>query len=373
MKQEKTDGLLKISEVAQAAGTSVSTVKFYVKEGLIEIERKTGKNMAYYASESVERVRLIRTLQSEKYYPLAVIKHMLKNGEAASEIELLDTINKVDRSDYYELIPVAEAAKEAGIKKSDAEALIRAGLVTATNSGHIRMCCRGDCRVMKLAKMRMDAGIPLPQTIKTFAMYESHLRETTQKDIDSLVSDGILKKSLSTEDIMNIINVSDETLDSFIGMKRYAMNASLGTVYVSMTGSLLTVLQEYGKGVCEILGSLKYYDAADSLERAINGQKAHERSLSVYSEMLRLDGTGLAKTLSVLHRAGNHFEKPEPRSDNAVNDMTADALRLGWLTFAPEVFGYSPDAARRIFIESTSDKTFVESVLRLLDELQDAK
>ncbi len=373
MKQDKTEGLLKISEVAEAAGTSVSTVKFYVKEGLVEIERKTGKNMAYYSPDSVERVRLIRTLQSEKYYPLAVIKHMLKNGGAASETELLDTINKVDRSDYYELIPVFEAAKEAGLKKSDAETLVRAGLIVTTNHGHIRMCCRGDCRVMKLAKMRMDAGIPLLQTVKTFSMYESHLRETTQNDIDSLVADGLLKKTLGTEDIMNIINVSDETLDSFIAMKRYAMNASLGSVYVDKTVRLLSVLQEYGKGVCKILGSLKYFDAAESLGKALNGQRTHDRSLTVYSEMLRLDGTGLAKTLSVLHRSGTHFEKPEPESGDAISDMTAAALRLGWLTFAPEVFGYSPDEARAEFVENTSDKTFVESVLRLLDELQNAK
>jgi DNA-binding transcriptional MerR regulator len=373
MKQGNTEGLLKISEVAEAAGTSISTVKFYVKEGLVEIARKTGKNMAYYSPESVERVKLIRTLQSEKYYPLAVIKHLLKNGGAASEVELFDTINKVDFSDYYELIPVFEAAKEVGLKKSDAEALIRAGLISTTNSGHTRMCCRGDCRVMKLVKIRMDAGIPLPQTVKTFSMYEMHLRETTQSDIDSLVADGILKKNLGTEDIMNIINVSDETLDTFISMKRYAMNAALGSVYVDMTIRLLSVLKKYGKGVREILGELKYFAAAEDLEKALSGQKTNDRSLFVYGEMLRLDGTGLAKTLSVLHKAGTHFEKPEPESGNAVSNMTASALRLGWLSFAPEAFGYSSIAAREEFVQNTSDKTFVESVLRLLDELQNAK
>lgn len=373
MKQDKTEGLLKISEVAEAAGESVSTVKFYVKEGLIDIERKTGKNMAYYSPECVERVKLIRTLQSEKYYPLAVIKHMLSSGGTASEIELFDTINKVDFSDYYELIPVLDAAKEAGLKKSDAEALIHAGLIAVTNSGHTRMCCRGDLRVMKLAKMRIDAGIPLPQTVKTFSMYETHLRETTQRDIDTLVADGILKKSLGTEDITNIINVSDETLDRFITMKRYAMNASLGNVYIDKTVRLLSLLQKYGRGVCGILDMLKYKDAASSLEKALKGQKTPDKSLTAYSEMLRLEGTGLANTLSVLHRAGVYFEGPEPRSGNSENDMTASALRLGWLSFAPEVFGYSPDAARKEFVEKTADKIFVESVLQLLDELQNAK
>ena len=46
--REQTEGLLKIGALARAAGVSVSTVKFYAKEGLIRAAVKTGRNMAYY-------------------------------------------------------------------------------------------------------------------------------------------------------------------------------------------------------------------------------------------------------------------------------------------------------------------------------------
>jgi len=368
----KTDGLLKISEVAAAAGESVSTVKYYVKEGLVETACKTGKNMAYYAPESVERVKLIRTLQNEKFYPLAVIKHMLRNKAAgAEELELLDMINKADQSDYYERMPVVEAVKEASLKPREAEAIIRAGLVVPIMNGHNRMCTHGDCRLMKLVKMRMTVGIPLEQTIKTFLMYESHLRETTKMDIECLVRDSILTKALSTENIMTIINVSDETLDSFIGMKRYAMNASLGAEYIEKTEKLQPQLDAFGKGVLKILKVLGYVEITEKLEKALVGQTTSDKTLAAYSEMLSLTEKGLANTLAVLFRAGSCLKEPAPRTDSAKMDMVHDALRLGFLSFAPEEFGCEPMIAKTEFSNNTADKSFSESVLRLIEKLQD--
>jgi DNA-binding transcriptional MerR regulator len=369
-----TEGLLRISEVAEAAGESVSTVQYYVKEGLVEIACKTGKNMAYYAPESVERVKFIRTLQNEKFFPLAVIKHILMNKAAgAAELELLHTINKADQSDYYERMPVTEAAKEAKLKPREAEALIRAGLIVPVMSGHSHMCTHGDCRLMKLVKMRMDAGIPLEQTIKSFSLYESHLRETTKRDIESLLRDCFLTKSFSTEDITKIIVVSDETLDSFIEMKRYAMNASQGIEYIAETEKLLPLLEAFGRGVAEILKSLRYGETAERLEKALAGQDASDGTFAVYSEMLRLEATGLAHALSVLFKAGNFWKDPAVRSGCPQMDMVYDALRLGWMTFAPEEFGCEPANAREEFARNTEDKAFVELILRLIEKLQAQK
>jgi DNA-binding transcriptional MerR regulator len=355
-----TEGLLKISEVASAAGTSVSTVKYYVKEGLIAIACKTGKNMAYYAPECVESVKFIRTLQSEKFFPLAVIKHILMNKAAgAAELELLHTINKADQSDYYERMGLAEAAKEAKLKPREAEALISAGLIIPSMSGHSRMCNHGDCRLMKLVKVRMNAGIPLEQTIKSFSLYESHLKETTKKDIESLLRDCFLTKAFSTEDITNIIVVSDETLDSFIEMKRYAMNASQGIEYIAETEKLLPLLEAFGKGVSAILKSLSYAETADRLDKALAGQETSDRTLAVYSEMLHMEETGLAHALSVLFRTGKYWKDPAPRSESPKMNMVYDALRLGWMTFAPEEFGCEPMKARAEFARDTQYKGFM--------------
>ena len=371
-KNKKLNGMLKISELAKAAGESVSTIKYYVKEGLVEIAFKTGKNMAYYAPESVERVKLIRTLQTEKFYPLSVIKHILGNKDAGdSELALLDIINKADKADYYERLPVTDAAKQSKLKPREAEALIRSGLIVPTMSGHTRMCTRGDFRLMKLAQERLQAGIPLEQTIRTFSMYESHLIETTKKDIESLVRESILTGTLGTEDIMRIINVSDETLDSFICMKRYAMNASLGADYIAKTEKLKIQLEAFVKGIYEALKALSHNETAALLEEALSAQTGVDKTISAYSEMLHIEGTGLANMLAVLFRAGNFFREPAPRTASSELDMVHDALRLGWLAFAPEEFGCNPIEAKKEFVDNIGDKILCDTVLRLIQKLQD--
>lgn len=80
------NGLLKVGELARQADTSLSTVKFYVKEGLIRPVLKTGRNMAYYDPSCIETIQLIRTLQRERYYPLSVIKRLAPVGDAGAAL-----------------------------------------------------------------------------------------------------------------------------------------------------------------------------------------------------------------------------------------------------------------------------------------------
>ena len=57
------DGLLKISQLAEASGVSAGTIKHYLREGLLPEPVKTSRNMAYYPPEFVERIRTIKRLQ----------------------------------------------------------------------------------------------------------------------------------------------------------------------------------------------------------------------------------------------------------------------------------------------------------------------
>ena len=80
--------LLKISELAERSGVSSTTIKHYLREGLLggrDEVVKTSRNMAYYPPEYVERIRLIKRLQEERFLPLRHIKQVLdltQNGHA---------------------------------------------------------------------------------------------------------------------------------------------------------------------------------------------------------------------------------------------------------------------------------------------------
>jgi DNA-binding transcriptional MerR regulator len=71
---------LKMSELADASGVSAGTIKHYLREGLLGDEEgivRTSRNMAWYPPEYVERIRMIKRLQEERFLPLRLIKDAL--------------------------------------------------------------------------------------------------------------------------------------------------------------------------------------------------------------------------------------------------------------------------------------------------------
>lgn len=53
---------MKISQLCERAGVTTSTLKYYVREGLVREGTRTGANQTSYDDSHVERVRLVRAL-----------------------------------------------------------------------------------------------------------------------------------------------------------------------------------------------------------------------------------------------------------------------------------------------------------------------
>jgi DNA-binding transcriptional MerR regulator len=86
--------LLRMGQLADASGVSAATIKHYLREGLLPEPVKTSRNMAYYPPEFVERIRLIKQLQEERFMPLKVIREVLDADpdRARAMVELEDRI-----------------------------------------------------------------------------------------------------------------------------------------------------------------------------------------------------------------------------------------------------------------------------------------
>jgi DNA-binding transcriptional MerR regulator len=90
--------LLKISDVVADTGVSASTIRYYVREGLLGEAAdgivRTGRNMAYYPPEVVDRIMLVKRLQEERFMPLKVIKELLDRDptQAQRMIEFEDRL-----------------------------------------------------------------------------------------------------------------------------------------------------------------------------------------------------------------------------------------------------------------------------------------
>ncbi len=92
-----SDGMLKMSELAERSGVSAGTIKHYLREGLLGSDDqvvRTSRNMAYYPVDFVDRVRLIKRLQEERFMPLRVIREVMADDpeRATRLIELEDRI-----------------------------------------------------------------------------------------------------------------------------------------------------------------------------------------------------------------------------------------------------------------------------------------
>jgi DNA-binding transcriptional MerR regulator len=86
--------LLRMGELAEASGVPTATIKHYLREGLLPGGQKTSRNMAYYPPDYVDRIRLIKQLQEERFMPLRVIREVLGSDpdRARAMVEIEDRI-----------------------------------------------------------------------------------------------------------------------------------------------------------------------------------------------------------------------------------------------------------------------------------------
>lgn len=67
----------RMKDLCELTGLSRQAIHSYVQQGLVPPGKKTGRNMAYYGQEHVERLLLVRRLQHERFLPLKAIKALI--------------------------------------------------------------------------------------------------------------------------------------------------------------------------------------------------------------------------------------------------------------------------------------------------------
>ncbi len=155
---EETTGLLKISELAERSDVPVATVRHYLREGLLPEPVKTSRNMAYYPPEFVDRIRVIKQLQEERFMPLKIIRELLDRGEAdperlRAEIELEDRILHRALAGESERVPVAQARERYDVPDDVLDRLAELEVLTPDAGGY----SPSDMRVIE-AISRFRAG-----------------------------------------------------------------------------------------------------------------------------------------------------------------------------------------------------------------------
>jgi DNA-binding transcriptional MerR regulator len=190
------NGFLRISELAERAEVPVATVRHYLREGLLPEPVKTSRNMAYYPPEFVERIRLIKLLQEERFMPLRVIRDLLDREDAEPErlramIELEDRILDRALAGERERIPVDEVRARYGLPAEVLDRLAELGVLTPAAEGY----SPSDVRVIEaIGRFRAGGydeslGFTVYDTLRYKRALESLVAEEVQVLTERLAGD----------------------------------------------------------------------------------------------------------------------------------------------------------------------------------------
>ena len=130
--------LLRMGELAEASGVPAPTIKHYLREGLLPEPVRTSRNMAYYPPEFVDRIRLIKRLQEERFMPLKAIRAVLDEGpaRAAAMLELEDQILDRALAGERSRVSAAQVRERYGVPKEVLDRLEKIEVLSPNSRGY---------------------------------------------------------------------------------------------------------------------------------------------------------------------------------------------------------------------------------------------
>ena len=180
--------LLRMGELAEASGVPAPTIKHYLREGLLPEGVKTSRNMAYYPPEFVDRIRLIKRLQEERFMPLKAIRSVLEDGPGRAEamLELEDRILDRALSAERSRTSAAEARKRYGVPKEVLDRLEELEVLSPNTRGY----SPSDVKIIE-AISRFRAGGYDEQigfTVYDTLRYKTALEDLVRQEVDVVMN-----------------------------------------------------------------------------------------------------------------------------------------------------------------------------------------
>jgi DNA-binding transcriptional MerR regulator len=211
---------LKMSELAGASGVSAGTIKHYLREGLLgsgdEVVR-TSRNMAWYPPEFVERIRLIKRLQEERFMPLRLIREVLADGPERLRA-LVETEDRILEAAAARAASTERVPRDAVLERYDVPAnvldrLAEIGVLTPDAGGYDA----DDVAIIE-AIARFRAGgydEALGFTVYDTLRYRDALTPLVQEEVGTLL--GRLAGEVEPDHAVEIIASGREPLRELIG------------------------------------------------------------------------------------------------------------------------------------------------------------
>jgi DNA-binding transcriptional MerR regulator len=209
------NGLLKISELAEASGVSAGTIKHYLREGLLPEPVKTSRNMSYYPADFVDRIRLIKQLQEERFMPLRVIRSMLDDEpeRARALVELEDRIlEHALKGEERTRVSAAEVRERYDMPQEVLDRLAELGVLTPAKRGYTS----SDVGIIEaIGRFRAGGYVEtIGFTVYDTVRYKRALEALVKEEVDVLTER--LAGERSPDEVVQLIEAGAEPLRDLI-------------------------------------------------------------------------------------------------------------------------------------------------------------
>src|SRR6266550_778644 len=206
--------MLRMGELAQASGVSAATIKHYLREGLLPEPVKTSRNMAYYPAEFVERIRMIKQLQEERYMPLRVIKDLLEEDpeRARALIELGDKLLEHALAGESERISAAEVRHRYDVPKDVLDRLAELDVLTPDKNGY----SPSDVRIIEAISRFRAGGYEerIGFTVYDTLRYREAMAALVKQEVDVLMER--LAGEVDPDEAMKLIEAGTQPLNDLL-------------------------------------------------------------------------------------------------------------------------------------------------------------
>ncbi|MCA9604852.1 MAG: MerR family transcriptional regulator [Myxococcales bacterium] len=142
----------RMKDLCELTGLGRQAIHFYIQQGLLPSGHKTGRNMAWYGEEHLDRLKLIKRLQHERFLPLKAIKAILDDQQSAFSATQRGFLLGVKQhlapsledAGGAQTVDVAELAARLEIDRADVERMVELELVGARRDDDGRLALRQD-------------------------------------------------------------------------------------------------------------------------------------------------------------------------------------------------------------------------------------
>jgi DNA-binding transcriptional MerR regulator len=152
-------------DLCSATGLPRQAIHFYIQQGVLHPGVKTGRNTAEYDHSHVDRIRIVRRLQAERFLPLKAIKALLDGQDqdfTEEQRAFLGELKEELRQDFdpegvvVQTVTAAELLARTGLEERDLNRALSLELVAGRRdeNGELHIAARDTWALEIFGEMR---------------------------------------------------------------------------------------------------------------------------------------------------------------------------------------------------------------------------